>query len=171
MDKEKWYKKPEMVVALSALLISLVTTIVGIYSASIDRAYARASVWPRLELFKSSGKDIFEFSVKNSGTGPAIVQYAIVEYQSEPIKRWSDITDLPKVTQSHLGTRILASQDVIIPLKYRGEEINKFIDANKHIEIELCYCSIYDECWLTSRNNTPRPIDECKVEPDVKFLQ
>ncbi len=43
-DTVAWYKIPEMIVALSALLISIVMTIVAIYSAHIDRSYARASM-------------------------------------------------------------------------------------------------------------------------------
>ena len=53
MKNTKWYKNPEMIVALSALFIGLVTAFTSIYSAYVDREYARASVWPRLEIFSS----------------------------------------------------------------------------------------------------------------------
>ncbi|MCW8108308.1 hypothetical protein OPS25_07355 [Alteromonas ponticola] len=39
-----WFKKPEMMVALSALFIGLITAGVSVYSAYVGRAYARASV-------------------------------------------------------------------------------------------------------------------------------
>ena len=48
MTNLPWYKNPEMIVALSALIIGLVTAFTSIYSAYVDREYARASVWPRL---------------------------------------------------------------------------------------------------------------------------
>ncbi len=48
-----------MIIAGSALLVSLITAFVSIYSAFIDRAYARASVWPRLEIFRSYNDGYF----------------------------------------------------------------------------------------------------------------
>ena len=106
----KWYKKPEMIVAFSALLISLITAVVSVYSAYVDRSYARASVWPRLELHRSFGESHFNYGVTNSGNGPALIKYAVVTYQSKPIKEWRDIPDFPVVSQSHISSRILSPQ-------------------------------------------------------------
>lgn len=169
--KSKWYKQPEMIVALSALLISLVTAIVGIYSAYIDRSYARASVWPRLEIFRSFGGESFEYGVSNSGNGPALIKYAEVTYKSKPIKYWRDIPKIPNFTQSHLSTRILSPQNDIKPLVYTGKQAKEMLAIDQFVKINICYCSIYDECWLTSRTNEPQPIESCEVEPERAFRQ
>ena len=80
MDSIKWYKSPEMIVALSALIIGLVTAFTSIYSAYVDREYARASVWPRLEIFRSfNGNSSFSYGVSNNGTGPALIKYAKIQ--------------------------------------------------------------------------------------------
>lgn len=171
MNNNKWYKKPEMIVAFSALLISLVTAIVGIYSASIDRSYARASVWPRLEIYRSFSDKKFEYMVTNSGNGPALIKYAVVQYKSNPIKYWGDIPDLPNLIQSHLGSRILSPQNSIKPLVYRGEKSQVFLETDQFIDIELCYCSIYEECWLINRVNEPKLVNSCIVDESKKFLQ
>ncbi|WNC68629.1 hypothetical protein RI845_00430 [Thalassotalea nanhaiensis] len=171
MNNNKWYKKPEMIVALSALLISLVTAAVGIYSAYIDRSYARASVWPRLEVSRSFGGEYFEYGITNSGNGPALIKYAVIQYKSKPIKYWRDIPSLPNFTQSHLGTRILSSQNSIKPIVYRGKAAKSFLDTDEFIEIEICYCSIYEECWLINRVNEPKPVDNCHVTQERAFLQ
>ena len=88
MTKIAWYKKPEMIVALSALLISVVTTIIGLYSTMIDRSYARASVWPRVEIYRSHSleKGYFSYGVMNNGTGPAIIKYAKVTTKINQLK-------------------------------------------------------------------------------------
>ena len=78
MEKQKWYKNPEMLIALTALFIGLITAFISIYSAYIDRAYAKASVWPKVEVFRSKGKDRFSYGVANRGTGPAIIKYVKV---------------------------------------------------------------------------------------------
>ena len=86
MNNTKWFQNPEMVIALSALLIGLVTAAVSIYSAYIDREYAKASVWPKLEIFRNTQSDSFAYQVLNSGTGPAIIQYGQVEHNEISMK-------------------------------------------------------------------------------------
>lgn len=169
----KWYKKPEMIIALSALIASLVATIVSIYSAYTDRQYARASVWPRLEIFQNhSGiPPMFSFSVANSGTGPAIIKHAIVSYDDKPIKKWTDIPNIPNVRQSHISSRILPAQQQVVPLQLTGDKTKEFLEHQQKIKITLCYCSIYEECWITNRSNNPIAIESCRAEPALKFTR
>jgi len=167
----KWYKKPEMVVAFSALLISIITAVVSVYSAYIDRAYARASVWPRLELAKSFGSKNFELLITNSGTGPALIKYAKIEYDGKTIKKWLDIPNIPNFTQSTINTRILSSQNTIKPIVYSGERKSDFLNIDKSLAITLCYCSIYNECWVTNKNNNPQEAESCDIREEDKFLE
>lgn len=174
MKNEAWYKNPEMIVALSALLISLVTAVVSIYSAYIDRFYARASFWPRLEIYQSysTGKK-FGYGVANNGNGPALIQYARVSYQAKPINNWRDIPALKdkKFTQSHFGTKILSPEHTVTPILYQGSEADTIQQANTQVTIELCYCSVYQECWLIDKTNDPQPIEHCTINEKERFLQ
>jgi hypothetical protein len=120
MDSIKWYKSPEMIVALSALLIGLVTAFTSIYSAYIDREYARASVWPKLEIFRSFNSNSFSYDVSNSGTGPALIKYAKVQDGSTYIKTWEEIELFKNIRQSHISNRTLSPQNSITPVIYKG---------------------------------------------------
>jgi hypothetical protein len=120
MENQKWYKNPEMIVALSALLIGLVTAFTSIYSAFVDREYARASVWPRLEIFRSFGGESFSYGVTNSGTGPALIKYAKVQYGEKYIKTWNEIESFTNIRQSHIGNRTLPPQNTIKPVSHTG---------------------------------------------------
>ncbi len=174
MTNKKWYQKPEMIVAMSALVMTLVATTVSVYSAYIDRSYARASVWPRLQIFKSYGNTHFSHVVSNLGNGPAIIKYAKVEYKSEPILEWKDIPGIPKgFVQSHMGQIILSAQETRAPIAYKGTELNveKLLKINNSLRIELCYCSIYNECWVMDRSNEPRSVSECIIDPKKAFRQ
>ncbi|MFY8326594.1 hypothetical protein [Pseudoalteromonas sp. ZZD1] len=57
----------------------------------IARSYARASVWPRVELYRSfsmkSEQESFSYGLMNNGTGPAIIKDAKVTYNNEPVKK------------------------------------------------------------------------------------
>lgn len=171
MTSRAWYKKPEMIVALSALLISVITTIVSIYSATIDRAYARASMWPRIELFRSFGGNNFNYGIVNNGNGPAIIKYALVSHDEKNIRRWTDIPNMPEHTQSHMGTRILPPQQTITPTRTTGKAAKVFEEIDKKVKITICYCSIYDECWLTDRENNPLIVERCEIDDKKAFLQ
>jgi hypothetical protein len=171
MSSTKWYKNPEMIVALSALLIGLVTAFTSIYSAYVDRAYSRASVWPRIEISRNIGAETFSYNVINSGTGPAIINYAKITYDSKFINLWSDIDVFDKIIQSHVGNHILSSQHTIQPLVYKGDKVKEILIADEMIKIELCYCSIYDECWVIDRENQPKPVEYCTAKTEELFLQ
>lgn len=171
MDNNKWYKNPEMIVALSALLIGLVTAFTSIYSAYVDREYARASVWPRLEIFRSFSKDSFGYGVSNNGTGPALIKYAKVKDDSKYIKKWIEIEAFQNIRQSHLSNRTLSPQSNITPVSYKGENAKDLVKADDLISIELCYCSIYKECWVIDRENRPKSVKACIADTKQTFLQ
>ena len=87
-------------------------------------------------------------------------------------KKWKDIPGVPnEFSQSHVGTRVLAPHDSITPLKYRGEMARHIQELDKFVSIALCYCSIYDECWKTSRENMPVSVDSCEIDDELRFEQ
>lgn len=179
MTNRVWYKSPEMIVGLSALVVSLVAVFVGIYSAYIDRAYARASVWPRLEIYRSFSNEVksFRYGVTNSGTGPAIIKYVAIKDRDEYIHNWRDIEELNhkniKFVQSHIHNRIIPPQQVINPIKISSTDVlTTFIDReSQDITISACYCSIYDECWTIDRRNSPTEVESCAIDEKLRFLQ
>ncbi|MBU2925841.1 hypothetical protein Q4530_09510 [Colwellia sp. 1_MG-2023] len=172
MDSIKWYKSPDMIVALSALLIGLVTAFTSIYSAYIDREYAKSSVWPRLEIFRSvNPNSSFSYGVSNNGTGPALIKYAKIKYGTKYIKTWSEIEAFQNIIQSHISNRTLSPQKGVTPVSYKGEKVKDLLKADTQIKIELCYCSIYEECWLIDKSNTPSPVKACYIDDDEIFLQ
>jgi hypothetical protein len=171
MNKNNWYNKPEMIVAFSALLISVITAVIGVYSAYIDRAYARASVWPRIEIFRSYGQNNFEYGVVNKGTGPALIKYAKIQLKSKVIQEWREIPGLSNFTQSHIGNTIIPSLAIVTPISITNADVSKVLDNLSSVKIEVCYCSIYDECWVTDKGNQPKPIEICSIDDEHKFLQ
>jgi len=171
VEKLKWYKNPEMIVALSALFIGLVTAFTSIYSAYIDREYARASVWPRLEIFRSFNGGSFSYGITNNGTGPAIIKYTAVQDGSKYIKMWREIKFFKRIVQSHISGRTLSPNSRITPVLYEGEDAQSLANADRSISIEICYCSIYEECWVIDKNNRPVNVEACIIDDDKKFLQ
>jgi hypothetical protein len=170
MEQIKWYKKPEMLVGFSALFISMVTAVVGIYSAYVDREYARASVWPRLVMYYEM-QTTDNYSVSNRGTGPAIIKYAKIKEGTKNIKFWREVSEFPNVfNQSHIGGMTLPSNETIKMVGSKESQI--FRKSTQPLTIELCYCSIYDECWVIDREGyEPKPVAKCEIDEEERFLQ
>ncbi|MGS0534870.1 hypothetical protein [Pseudoalteromonas sp. SaAl2] len=45
-------------------------------------------------------QESFSYGLMNSGTGPAIIKYAKVTYNNEPVKKWSDFLVNSSLVQS-----------------------------------------------------------------------
>lgn len=170
------FKHPEMIIAGSALIVSLITAFVSIYSAFIDRAYARASVWPRLEISRSYSKEHFFYSVSNKGTGPAVVQYARLSLDDQPVTSWSEylhkqLGQEAEHVQSHIGSLVISAGENIKPMQIKGTKVALQLAEQDSLSIELCYCSIYNECWLVDRGNNPQPVAQCHIDNSIRFRE
>lgn len=173
------FKSPEMIIAISALIVSLITAFASIYSAFIDRAYARSSVWPRVEIhrtYNNNDEPYFSYIVNNKGTGPAVIKYAKLSYENKPVKSWPSYLEMRSGrtighTQSHIGSKVLSAGESIKPMETRDKEVAALLADKDGLHIELCYCSIYDECWLADRMNEPILVAQCTIEDKERFLQ
>ncbi len=148
---------PEMVMAISALVVSLVTAAATIHSAYTSRAYARASLWPSLGAGVSFNETGFRFLLMNRGTGPALIQSMRVQYDGKPIQSWQQLLNQFDPNFSGSWGSSFASH-VTLPANQMLEALTvkdktlarQMYDASDKLKIEVCYCSVYDECWTTS---------------------
>jgi len=74
--------------------------------------------------------------------------------------------------QSHISTRILSSQANVKAVTLKDKNyLNEALKIGEQLAIELCYCSIYDECWRADRSNQPIEIEQCKISDSERFVQ
>ena len=182
MDRKSWLS-PEMVIGLCALVVSLVAVIVGVYSAYTDRTYARASVWPRVELnfHLSTNEQSSEFGVKmsNSGIGPAIIKTVLMEVGGKYLKTWKDVLafigEFPQdihLSTSNMANIVLPAEQTTTTFHIKASDksmSNKVMDTLRTVNISVCYCSVYDECWLKVRKSEPKKVEQCVVNSDNDF--
>lgn len=174
-----WYRNPEMVVALAAVILSVFTVLVGAYSAMIDRAYARASVWPRLEMGQSYTQNSYGYFVSNRGTGPALIEHVRLAVDGRPMADWAAVLDAygaaeqRQYLQSQIDGRTLsAGQDIQVFQTKDKNLIGSLLSAEApSMAVEICYCSIYQQCWQVDQRNRPIEVDVCKLPASDRFLQ
>lgn len=177
MKKETpWYKKAEMIIGLSALLVSLVAVFVGVYSAYIDRTFSRASMWPSLEIYStySSSAKKLVYSIKNVGTGPASIKYTRILYQGQAMSSWRELANKvapnERFSTVFIGQRTLPTLSSISPFISESPVLSEGLSQNRNdIQIEICYCSVYSECWRVNKGKVASPVAQCEIPDEQRF--
>lgn len=179
---------PEMIAALSAVLIGVCALGVSLYQAAIMREQNRmmreqqkASVWPNVAVENSHTPDAFHLRLVNTGVGPAKIGTVRVTFDGEPIQTWTDLIrrvhPARQIHYSHseVGNRVLPADDFETVLTVTDAAVADSIQAHiERLAIEICYCSIYDECWQYVRRFDDSPsrdrIEQCQAT-EADFLQ
>ncbi|MFT6462370.1 MAG: hypothetical protein ACJA0Y_001875 [Maricaulis maris] len=71
-----------------------------------------------------------------------------------------------------IGGRVFAPQQTVVfarldyPENPEAQAVWEALNtARRTLEIELCYCSVFDDCWLANfPRQTREPIDQCRIE-------
>jgi hypothetical protein len=171
----------DVVVSGAAIFISLCTLVVLLYEARIMREQQRAAVWPYVEIGPGFGDDGFHVIISNQGIGPARIQSMQVRVEDEPVRTWRAMFRVLGVAESiewqdKTNGRVIPAQSEIRSVRAAGgeraAEIARALLAEKRLAFELCYCSVYDECWRVARqgrDETREAVGSCGGDPAAEF--
>ena len=163
----QWLARPQTMIGLSAVLLSVCGLFVATYEATLLRQHQRASVWPHVEVTASLTAERVRLMVQNTGVGPARVRAAAVTVDGQRQDSWDDVirTTLEEpgtvnAYHSLINGRVLPSgfpEETIFTLAVDdGGAASALVPALRReilegsLDVELCYCSVYDECWTAS---------------------
>lgn len=176
--------KSEYIVPFSAFLVSMCAIIISVLEVRVMNDQKQASVWPRVFTARNTAADSFQIVVKNAGVGPAQIKYVEVLVDGKVQKLWSEVykkiaaDNIGGFRQGTLTNNVITPGETIFPMTVNGDGANNFSSDTKRLRIKLCYCSIYEQCWIldesmerTAGLATPEPIEECKIERNRQFLQ
>lgn len=176
-----------MLVGISAVVIGLCALGVSMYETSLMREEQRASVIPLMELGHSynistsdPAKTRFRLIAQNVGIGPARVRDFKVTVDGAPHVTWdSAMRELTghdeKLSYSFSainGRTIPPDRTVEIFVLKELELIEKVLGDQERLEFEACFCSIFDECWITSSSTfgAASEVESCSRD-DGSFSQ
>ncbi len=164
-------------ISIIALVLSIGAFGVALYEANILKqqqeimlSQQKASIWPYLKI--KQGFSVDESSVQssigieNKGLGPASISDYKLTINGDVAESYTD--GLKKIKE------ILKREDVIYSLASDPDiiasgEVHEFLKiiipdptvslltiSKIKIELELCYCSVYDDCWMVSQSEKPK---------------
>lgn len=161
-----WLFAPQTLIALSAVLIGVCGLFVSLYETSLMRQEQRAAVWPRVAIGLSINDTLVTFRAVNAGVGPARVQSAEIRHNDSTIVNWGYLlrrtASGPISVQSNVNLvngRVMSPEERIefATFDFRDERNAEALAAsvlNGSTDVRACYCSVYDECWITSLQDT-----------------
>ncbi|MEN0047573.1 MAG: hypothetical protein AAF806_10990 [Bacteroidota bacterium] len=174
-------------IALLALFISVLGTIVAFRETSIlseeqqlNQRNQAASVWPYLDTKYSYNyqDSIYSFVMvlENKGVGPALLNKAdlivgkdtiqfsqVANYLSK--ERGDDI--FFQVQSTNIGAGILSAGEEVqlfeVTAKERLISFQAFQTSCNEFKINLCYCSIYQDCWKYNAGSWATATEDCEI--------
>jgi hypothetical protein len=171
--------------ALVAVFISALALGVGVYQTRLMQTQARASVWPYVTSgfrYSTYGDNRgFDLHLANNGVGPAIVRSTLVKFDGKHVKHWDEV--FTTVMAAHKGESANASLSglhgiVIPPSTNRDTDVvairtndpalaEALYNARDRFAVDICYCSIYEDCWVSHWLQTePESISVCQRTQD-----
>ncbi|GAA0707883.1 hypothetical protein [Dokdonella soli] len=170
-----------------ALAVSVFALAIGAYQTRLMQGQARASVWPFLSIgyTYSSNTDAngFIWTIVNNGVGPAKVESVTLSLDGKPMKRWDDVLAALGAPQDSNSAMSSISGEVIPPdtnrettipaIKINSREAaSLFKQAEARFRMDICYCSVYDECWIAHwQKARVDPVGQCDTTGTVQFEQ
>jgi hypothetical protein len=167
--------EPEMIVALSAVLIGVCALVVSVVQVRIMRQEQHATVWPQLFVSTNySQAASIGILIANAGIGPAMVRSFTAEVDGEEQSSWPGV--LNAITGEDRGWNLAMSfvNGRTIPA---GEAITTVFAADAaladriaqavsdgRLDLSVCYCSVYERCWMTRLQGDvrdPEPVRAC----------
>lgn len=178
-EKKKPFFSRDLLITLSANAVSIVTLLIFVYQTNLMRDQQHMSVWPYLEWLPSCctvGVGGY-LEIENKGVGPAIIQSVEVRYDSQEVKSVQELftkaigTDRFNYSTSTVDSRVMTPGETI--RMYSISDINWAFQVDSilrrhNLEINICYCNVYKECWMCKGTST-EPTKKCPKREVVRF--
>jgi len=181
-ESEERTQRVERWLSIAVGLAAIVAVVVSLYQAALARQQLQASAWPYVSQGNgyTSGNP-YTRVVSNDGVGPARIKSFRVVVDGRPVQTWNAaVRSLtgegePALVYSSLGRGTVlvpgASRTVLtLPPGPRAERF--WLGAQTRLRTQVCYCSVYDECWLAdSEEREPMPQRACTADSVAEFGQ
>lgn len=181
------------IVALAALVTSVVSIVVAIRHGDTMEKLVEAQSWPYVGLNSSNlvdNKPNVSLTLESTGSGPARIRALAIRYDGKPVRDWPALiraccatnpkagisellreTDGQIVTGGPVGAVLLPGTKATIMAMPRTP-VNtalwkRLSDRRAKLDMNACYCSAFDECYVTDFTRVgPHHVAQCPALAD-----
>ncbi len=167
----------DAIAAIAATVVAVASLVLAVDQTRIQRKQLAAAVWPSLRIGYSNFEDPehpkHRLFVANGGVGPARIQSFAITWRGKPVIHVDDWAKAacPAVPHEWIygtqtGTLLSPGGQAIIATHTRGGRHEDDVCIHDEMlapaEIQLCYCSALDDCWVVGRGEAePTPVHDC----------
>ncbi len=181
----------QTILSVAGVFTGAVALYAALNESQAVRQQTAASVWPYVQFMindtSKAGEASFMLSLDNVGVGPARMRSMQMTLNGEAVRDWQSLTNALLAEGAELGVeygkssvsrRVLGPGESVVAFQTQHNELAlKMQDAvySGAAEISYCYCSIFDDCWMTSSTRPAgeepiEPVDSCPDYGDGSFL-
>jgi hypothetical protein len=162
----KWL---DIVLASSALLLSITSIFISVQNESNMRRLVTANSWPYIALnhgnLRNNGEAVIHFDVKNAGIGPAMLEKLVVTYDGKPVATSVDLIQrccaaaggldaIRRIALDGVQGRVFASREETSFLAVARSDADAAVWDKLDVErfkvgMSACYSSVFGEHWIT----------------------
>ncbi len=178
-----------LVVALVAVAISLIGTLVSIYEARVLREQQdllaeqkSASAWPYLQAgpntnYTGDSVATIAYEVENKGIGPAILgdfkylfngqEYNLNDIHAGVSEEVDSFLIVGRIQNSAIDSTVILPGETITVFtlrvlpKFNRDHIWIASEIADRLSVEGCYCSVYGDCWFRGSALAPQKRSDC----------
>lgn len=189
----------DVVLALSAMFVSVVSLVVAIEHgrtmermADANTRMVEANSWPFVAFSTHNvderGNANVRLVLNNQGIGPARIQTFELWYKGQPMASTAALikaccetnpTELAQAAKTTWSVGLTApsilragdhSDFLTAPYNKENKDVwQKFNVERDKINVRICYCSVFDECWVGSGQTTEAQRVSACPAPAVPF--
>lgn len=183
----------QTITALSAVVVGVAALFVAWEESRIMRAQQFAAAMPIVQAdfdaVVEAGSSIIRIRLRNDGLGPAFVKsgrFRIGEAEIETYRGFREALLSPPFSEIAPNVRLDATRGVLAPgvertalaISWADEElIDDFVpfafslvaEDAPELSYEVCFCSVYEQCWITDIFSAPQPeeVKACSDDRDI----
>jgi hypothetical protein len=194
-DLPRFKNALEILASVTLLAISGLSLWVAIGTEDANRRMVAAASWPFLQLestnLSEDGKLRISLALTNSGVGPAKVESFELFWKGQAYassyaylaaccgldpRHYTADTKMTSIATNPLrGTVIRAGDSRLfleVPLADDNQAVWKALNhARFRTEFRVCYCSVFDECWLSGlKGLNPKQVGSCPL-PKIPYTE
>jgi hypothetical protein len=182
LRKKRWWCDPSWIAAIGAVLLGLSGVSVSLYQAKLMHEQQQMSVWPYLTVINDNSeledKGISRLVIANDGVGPALIRHVSLWVDDKPVSSWHamfkqfDPDRKHDIPYSTVRNRVLPAGKTIEPIVLdNNEDITAYRVNAGRVRFDLCYCSVYDRCFLlqSAADDLTTEVTHCPADTDPPF--
>lgn len=162
------------VVALIAIVLSLCALLVSVLEVSAIRSEQRVGVWPYVDVSSKYNDGGFQITATNKGIGPARIRSSQMLLDGKPQDDLDGMIlavlgperafsyEVYKSNNPAGGVMSPDEQSVLFAVPWTDASRTLVEELASRFSIELCYCSVYEDCWRAQLNEgEPEEVKRC----------